>query len=466
MIPGRIPLCTILLHLVPFWDQKCNPGSWLWKNKMNETNQSLGIVKPWNDWLVGDLTKNRKLEKMLSESLKDSQALKSVTMPQERRTMYCIPVPPTEALKWWLLGELGYEFWYSSNSPKHFGHICWCGACPRTYEAKWLFHPLPQQDQGCTCQDPTAATSTCQQGCCFLLFLCKVAARKKCPRWLLVLEDPKMRKRIQTDAEHWTRYPMIGAPWLQGSSHSLGSHGLTESHKTCTSVTSDCKAPVWWKWVNLSCSVVRFPLPLHSWRTKSSPSRPQVTTVVTLGTATGAWPPSAADSGPNSLATNESNDTTAPPMAGRPTVGPPPSDQKLQSLLPRALQARTSQLNCTNCRTSASAESHTLLLGLEEVNLPSFQSVQLHLGFLEKVWLGVRLPNGWHGAPTLKTWPATPTFHQVPQTAALCLPESFWRWSWPISDTNMQFSESAILAGATLKVSVDSEDMKLQWTDL
>ena len=48
---------------------------------MNETNQSLGIVKPWNDWLVGDLTKNRKLEKMLSESLKDSQALKSVTMP-------------------------------------------------------------------------------------------------------------------------------------------------------------------------------------------------------------------------------------------------------------------------------------------------------------------------------------------------------------------------------------------------
>ena len=126
----------------------------------------------------------------------------------------------------------------------------------------------------------------------------------------------------------------------------------------------------------------------HQVVTKSSPSRPQVTTVVTLGTATGAWPPSAADSGPNSLATNESNDTTAPPMAGRPTVGPPPSDQKLQSLLPRALQARTSQLNCTNCRTSASAESHTSLLGLEEVNLPSFQSVQLHLGFLEKGVVG------------------------------------------------------------------------------
>lgn len=74
---------------------------------------------------------------------------------------------------------------------------------------------------------------------------------------------------------------MIGAPWLQGSSHSCTFHHvelISESdiktkkkwlHQQIEVASISCKARAWLKWVNPNLSTVRFHLHLHSWRASS-----------------------------------------------------------------------------------------------------------------------------------------------------------------------------------------------------
>lgn len=78
---------------------------------------------------------------------------------------------------------------------------------------------------------------------------------------------------------------MIGAPWLQGSSHSCTFHHvelISESHiktkkkrlhQQIEVASISCKARAWLKWVNPNLSTVRFHLHLHSWRASSKTIR-------------------------------------------------------------------------------------------------------------------------------------------------------------------------------------------------
>ena len=127
----------------------------------------------------------------------------------------------------------------------------------------------------------------------------------------------------------------MGAPWLQGSSHSLGSLGLTWAHCHTRLALSLVARHQFdgsgWIWAAQWFDFLSLFIP-----GRIAPSRPQVLTgtgALALGPGHRlqrirdqiAWPRRQRHQGHHQ---------------GRPTE---PSDQRLQLLLPRALQARTSQ---------------------------------------------------------------------------------------------------------------------------